>query len=196
MSDPCPNCALRPRLLTSVFCGPCTAEKAGVPLRTARDLFEIAGHEAMLLEEYPRTALVVVAGKGGPCVMLSGEWHAYRNLCVMWFELPRDTEGADPLAETQAGKPRLPAADLLRIIAACLQATRMARTLVEAALQTLSVEDYEDCLRGALERQSLTIGCLEKLSEELGGLYHCQPQPTIASASEASPQLGDERSDP
>lgn len=174
---PCPNCAQRPRLRFNTFCGECMAEKAGMPLRTARELFEAAGHESMLIEEYPGTALVVVGGKGGTCIMLSDEWHEYRRICALWFEGPKDMDGADPfgaalffhpgLTDDQDAAQRVPTEDLRRIIEACRKRMGEVRALVESVNTTLSVEDYGDALTGALRGLAEVEKCHADLAAKL-----------------------------
>lgn len=66
----------------------------------------------------------------------------------------------------KTGKVALTSPDVRRIVEACQQECLDARTLVESARQTLSMDDYEDALVGASRRLKQVMSCLANLADD------------------------------
>lgn len=92
--------------------------------------------------------------------------------------------GLAPAATTTT---RMPREDVRRIVEACQQECRDARTLVESARQTLGVDDYEDALVGASRRLKQVISCLGNLADELSGNAERLKTETLKDAFRVGP---------
>lgn len=147
-----------------------------MPMRTAKQQFEIAGVDTILSTINPQTRIAYVGGKGGPACMEEHEWQKYKALCAAWTAVPLDLEGAPTvsmmLVETeeamrQVGRQRIEPDDLLRIYQSLRITLQEARACVASAQRTLSVEDYGEALQAAFEKLSLSIGCVEGLEDKM-----------------------------
>lgn len=137
-----------------------------LPVRTAETQFALAGIESALTAIQMETALVLVGGKGGLCLMTQEEWHAYRHLCERWSLQQADSpEAASAWADMPQGNPVPNREDRGRILRSLGQELAQIRELVRSAQTTLSIDDYGDALAGAERRLGQCLECVNGLQE-------------------------------
>ena len=144
----CPSCANTRATPAAPFCMACLSAKRGLPLITARDLFCSAAGEAILIEQFPGTALCRIGHRGGESALLFRDWLLYRQFCHIWQNgIERDVEHADPFtvaAEFQAiaqdaRELFIGREDLVQILRACQGEAALVAELITASSGTHSI---------------------------------------------------------
>lgn len=69
-----------------------------LPLRDARQQFELAGVESSVHSFNSLTGLYYIGGKGGPCAMRVEEWMRYLAMCDQWAIAPQDLHDAPSIS--------------------------------------------------------------------------------------------------
>lgn len=69
-----------------------------LPLRDARQQFELAGVESSVHSFNSLTGLYYIGGKGGPCAMRVEEWMRYLAMCAQWAIAPQDLHDAPSIS--------------------------------------------------------------------------------------------------
>lgn len=151
-----------------------------LPVRDALELFSMAGVESSYVGYDMMTRMYHMDGLGGPCVMVEAEFLRFNELCQEWANAPRDLQDAPWISmmvvesEEEAGlvsELRVKPDDRQRIYRSLATTLREVQSLVASAQGNLSVEDYGDALRGAMDKLKLCSGCVDGLLATAAEIY-------------------------